>query len=213
MYNIFGDFMKRQANILEYVEKYKYKYGISYAKEGSNLVKRLYFVIKILLICLCIWIPIFDASLLFNAQGKDFAFSAINSNMYRVEFYTLMGCFVLLVAILILAKKSKYFLSAALLILPVAISCFKTCTQVGLGYKTSFYYGAVPAYAAILLIAVIMFILIRAEIKTKRIYDMLVEGLYKQYGTENGEKLNEDEWQEFLKKYNPKTVNTKEDKE
>ena len=33
--------MKKQANILEYVEKYKYKYGISYADENSNLVKKL----------------------------------------------------------------------------------------------------------------------------------------------------------------------------
>ena len=35
---------------------------------------------------------------------------------------------------------------------------------------------------------------------------MLVDGLYKQYGTENGEKLSEEDWQKFLKDYNPKKM-------
>ena len=33
--------MKKNANILEYVEKYKYKYGISYAVDGGKLVNTL----------------------------------------------------------------------------------------------------------------------------------------------------------------------------
>ncbi len=33
--------MKKNANILEYVEKYKYKYGIKYAVDGGKLVKTL----------------------------------------------------------------------------------------------------------------------------------------------------------------------------
>lgn len=205
--------MKREANILDYVEKYKYKYGISYADEKSNLVKRIYIFIKIFLIYLVAYILIFNTSLLFNSQKKDFSFSAINDSAYAKDYYILLGCFLFLIVTLICAKKNKLFTAAGLIILPVAVECLKDATRDGLNYMTSFYCGAIPAYVAVLLITALLFILIRAKIKTKRIYDMLLDGLYRQYGTENGEKLNEDEWQEFLKKYNPKTVNTKEDKE
>lgn len=206
MYNDFGDFMKKEANILDYVEKYKYKYGISYATEKSNIVKILYRFITLFLIFMIGFILIFNLSLLFRAQGKDFSFLAINNSAYVTDYYVLLGCLVLLVATLILSKKSKYFTAIGLAVLPVSVECFKAATQRDLTYMTTFYVGAIPAYFAVLLIAALIFILIRASLKTNRIYDMLVDGLYKQYGTKNGEKLTEDEWQEFLKSYNPKKL-------
>ena len=45
--------------------------------------------------------------------------------------------------------------------------------------------------------------LIRANIKTNKLYDTLIDGLYKQYGKKDGESLTEEQWDEFLTKYNP----------
>ena len=200
--------MKKNANILEYVEKYKYKYGISYADEKSTLVRRLCKFINFFTICMIIWTFLFCMSLLFKAQSEEFSLFAVNNDyfVYTSEYYTLLACFFLLIVTLILSKKSKYFLGLTVAILPVAISCFRTCTKVGLGYKSSYYIGSVPSYIIMLLVVALIFILIRARIKTNRIYDMLVDGLYKQYGTENGEKLSEEDWQKFLKDYNPKKM-------
>lgn len=198
--------MKKQANILEYVEKYKYKYGISYADENSSLVKKLYKFIKLFCAFMIGFIIIFNLSLLFSAQGEDFSFLAINNSAYATDFYVLLGCLALLVATLILSKKSKLFTAIGLVVLPVSVECFKAATATNLTYMTTFYVGAIPAYVAVLLIAALLFILIRAKIKTNRIYDMLLDGLYKQYGSKEGEKLSEDEWQEFLKQYNPKKM-------
>ncbi|MBR6502863.1 MAG: hypothetical protein IKT42_05415 [Clostridia bacterium] len=198
--------MKKQANILEYVEKYKYKYGISYADEKSNLVKKLHKFIKLFTIFMIGFILIFNLSLLFSAQGENFSFLAINNSAYATDFYVLLGCFLILFATLLLAKFNKLFLAIEIVVLPISVECFKAATESNLTYMTTFYVGAIPAYFAVLLIAALVFILIRAKVKTNRIYDMLVEGLYKQYGSKDGEKLSEEEWQEFLKQYNPKKM-------
>ena len=198
--------MKKQANILEYVEKYKYKYGISYADEKSNLVKKLYKFIKLFTIFMIGFIFVFNLSLLFRAQTENFSFLAINNSAYATDFYVLLGCLVILIATLLLAKFNKLFLAIGIVVLPISVECFKGATTSNLTYMTTFYVGAIPAYFAVLLIAALIFILIRVKIKTNRIYDMLVEGLYKQYGSKDGEKLTEAEWQEFLKQYNPKKI-------
>lgn len=197
--------MKKDANIMRYVEKYKYKYGISYADEKSNLVKRLYFFAKIVLIYMIGFIFVFNASLLFNSQKENFSFLHINASAYATDFYVLAACFVLLIAALILAKKNKLFISIGL-ILPVAVECFKPATQDGLNYMTAFYLGAIPAYVAVLLIAALVFIIIRAKLKTNGIYSMIIDILYKQYGTKDGEKLTEEQWQSFLKSYDSKST-------
>lgn len=202
--------MKKNANILDYVEKYKYKYGISYANEGGKLVKSLYRVIKCFLIYIIVCLPIVEASLLFNAQKvakttQDFSFFSIHKSPYTAEFYIMFICFVLLIALLVVAKKRKMLAAAALLILPVIVWCFAVCTenQNGFGYKATFYFIAIPAAVALLLVIALVIVLIRAKIKTDSIYNMIVEGLYKQYGVSDGEKLTEDEWIEFLSQYNP----------
>ena len=72
----------------------------------------------------------------------------------------------------------------------------------------SFYWRhAVPAVILFGLSVWIMIVLIRAKIKTNKLYDMLVEGLYKQYGKNDGETLTETEWDEFLTQYNPHKPN------
>ena len=204
--------MKKQANILEYVENYKYKYGISYADEKSELVRKLYKFIKLFTIFMIGFIFVFNLSLLFRAQTENFSFLAINNSAYVTDFYVLLGCLVLLITLLIFSKKSKLFTVIGLIVLPVAVECFKAATSSNLTYMTTFYVGAIPAYVAVLLIAALLFILLRAKVKANRIYDMLVDGLYKQYGSKDGEKLTEEQWQEFLKQYNPKKMFTDNDK-
>ncbi len=78
----------------------------------------------------------------------------------------------------------------------------------GAGYMASFYWRfAVPAALLIIFAAFLLIVLIRANVKTNKLYNTLVEALYKQYGTRDGEKLTDEQWNEFLTHYNPyKTV-------
>ena len=72
------------------------------------------------------------------------------------------------------------------------------------GYISKFYWcHFIPAVILVILAVWLIVILIRAKVKTNKIYNMLVEGLYAQYGKKDGEKLTEAEWEEFLSEYNP----------
>ena len=74
----------------------------------------------------------------------------------------------------------------------------------GIGYVAGFYWKyLVPAIVFVLFAAILLFVLIRANVKTTKLYNMLLDGLYRQYGKKDGEKLSEEEWQKFLNEYNP----------
>ena len=210
--------MERNANILKYVEKYKHKYGISYLDKNSSAVKKIVTAIKVFLIYIVIFLPIMEWSLLLNAQKvahttDNFSFASINKSTYAAEFYIILVSIFVLFALLFFIKKRKALSVIALLVLPIANVCFATCTENrnGFGYKPAFYFLTVPAVITSLLIIALLFILIRAHLKTKKLYDMIVSGLYKQYGNTDGVKMSDQEWEEFLSSYNPYQQITKDD--
>ncbi len=201
--------MKRNANILEYVEKYKYKYGISYAEEGGKLVKHLsaYTVI--------VWIySFFMLVLSILSFAMNFAAGALDYSYLSNVFFTTIACAVTMViaAAFFVCKKKIIGCVIAIITQPVIVLAYKPISVYGAGYLPSFYWKfLVPAILFIIFATWLICVLIRARVKNNNIYDMLVEGLYKQYGTRNGEKLNEDEWNEFLTNYNPHKQITQED--
>lgn len=194
--------MKKNANILEYVEKYKYKYGISYAQDGGRLVNTLS------VISYFVWIYTFFMTALYII-GMSFSLSVggADFNYIANSFITIcVGAGVMIVGAALYLCKQKIIGSALTIISqPFMVMAFYHATRNSAGeLNTSFYWRHAAPAAILLGLAVwILIVLIRANIKTNKLYNMLVDGLYKQYGKKDGESLTEEQWNEFLTKYNP----------
>ena len=193
--------MKKNANILEYVEKYKYKYGISYAQEGGKLVKGLSTITSI------VWVySFFILVLSILSFAMNFAAGALNYSDLSGVFITTIVCAVamMVAAALFVCKQKICACIVAIVTQPFIVLAYEPISVYGMGYLPSFYWKfAVPAALLVIVAAVLVFLLVRAKAKTNKLYDMIVEGLYKQYGTKDGEKLTDSEWDEFLTQYNP----------
>ncbi|MBQ8740650.1 MAG: hypothetical protein IJY79_03770 [Clostridia bacterium] len=193
--------MKKNANILEYVEKYKYKYGISYAVDGGKLVKTLGVLTGI------VWVYLFFMlALSILSFALNFSAGVLNYSDLSSVFITTIVCAVVMIAAaaLFVCKQKIAGCIVAIAVQPFIVLAYAPISVYGVGYLPSFYWKfAVPAALLILFAAVLLFVLIRARVKTNKLYSMLVEGLYKQYGTRDSEKLTDSEWDEFLTNYNP----------
>ena len=175
--------------------------GISYAVDGGKLVKTLSVITGI------IWIySFFILVLSILSFGLNFGAGALNYNDFSNVFITTIVYTVVMIiaAALFVCKQKIIGLAVAIITQPFIVLTYESISVYGLGYIASFYWKfLIPAILFILFAAFLLIVLIRAIIKTNKIYNMLVDGLYKQYGTRNGEKLTDDEWQEFLTNYNP----------
>lgn len=198
---IFGDNMKKNANILKYVEKYKYKYGISYAEDGGKLVKTLSVITGI------VWVySFFMLALSILSFAMNFAAGIANYTDLSGVFITTIICAVAMTvaAVLFVCKQKIIGLIVAIVTQPFIVLAYEPISVYGMGYVAGFYWKyAVPAIAFVLIAAVLLFVLIRAKVKTNKLYNMLVDGLYNQYGKKDGETLSEEQWDEFLTNYNP----------
>lgn len=197
-----GDKMKKNANVLEYVEKYKYKYGISYAEEGGKLVNTLS------VISYLVWIYAFFMTALFIlSTSLMFGIGSADFNYMANSFITISICTFLMIvgAVLYLCRKKIIGCALTLVSQPFIVIAYSHITRNSAGIiNFSFYWRhAVPAAILFCLALWIMIVLIRADVKTTKLYNMLLDGLYKQYGKKDGEKLSEEEWQKFLNEYNP----------
>ena len=107
-------------------------------------------------------------------------------------------------AILFICKQKIIGLAAAIITQPFIVLAYEPISVYGIGYVAGFYWKyLVPAIVFVLFAAILLFVLIRANVKTNKLYNMLVDGLYKQYGKKDGETLTEEQWNEFLTQYNP----------
>lgn len=202
LYNVLGDFMKKNANILEYVEKYKYKYGINYSTDGGRLVNTLSVISYI------VWIYIFCVTVLFLVStGLMLSVGHADFNYIANSFITICIGTALMIAgaVLYLCRQKIVGCAITFLSQPVMVIAYSHIARNSAGVLNSSFYWrhAVPGALLLCLAGWIAFVLIRANIKTNKLYNMLVTGLYKQYGKHDGEALSEDEWEEFLTKYNP----------
>ncbi len=193
--------MKKNANILEYVEKYKYKYGIKYAEEGGALVKHLSVYAGI------VWVYSFFILILsILSFAMNFAAGALDYSYLSNVFITTIVCAVVMIvaAAFFVCKQKIIGLIVAIAIQPFIVLTYMPISVYGAGFLPSFYWKfLVPALLFMVVAVFLLIVLIRARFKTNKLYNMLVDGLYKQYGTRDGEKLTDGEWQEFLTNYNP----------
>ncbi len=193
--------MKKNANILEYVEKYKYKYGIKYAEEGGKLVKTLEIMSAI------VWIySFFMLVLSILSFAMKFAAGIFEYSDFSNTFINTIICAIIMIAAAALFVCRQKITACAIAIVAqiLTVLIYAPISVYGIGYVASFYWRfLIPAALLIIFAAFLSVVLIRARVKTNRLYNTLVEGIYKQYGTKDGEKLTDEQWQEFLTSYNP----------
>lgn len=194
--------MTKNSNILEHVEKYKHKYGISYADEKGSLVKTLFIISSVVWIYSFFMTVLFLLSTFLKIKIGIASFNYIASSFVTV---CVCACIMIIGAILYLCRQKIVGCAVVCAVQPLVILAFSHITRNSAGeINLSFYWRhAVPAVILFCLTLWIMIVLIRAKIKTDKLYNMLLDGLYKQYGQKDGEKLTEEQWQDFLEGYNP----------
>lgn len=193
--------MKKNANILEYVEKYKEKYDIRYAQDGGKLVKTLSVLTSIVWVYSFFMLVLSILSFALNFKAGVFVYSEFSN-----VFITTIVCAVVMIAAatLFVCKQKIAGCIAVIAAQPFVVLAYAPISVYGIGYLPSFYWKfAVPAALLILFTIWLLAVLIRAKVKNNKLYNTLVDGLYKQYGTKDGEKLTDQEWENFLTNYNP----------
>ncbi len=193
--------MKKNENILNYVESYKKKYGIKYLDENSIKFKVLNNLMSIA------WIySFFFMAFSILSFSANFKHDVLNFSDFKKVYLTTIACAVVMVAAaaFYVCKRRIIGLIAVIVVQPFFVLTYKPMNVYGMGYKAKYYFSYLaPAIVVVLFAGILLFILIRAIVRDNRLYDQIISELYKQYGTKNGEKLSEEEWQEFLSNYDP----------
>lgn len=193
--------MKKSKNILDYVEKYKEKYGIKYINSNSPFIKRLGIAAAVVWCYSFLILMISVFSFIINFKSGILIWSKLSD----VFIATLCCAVVMVIAAVLFVTDKKISASLTAVVgQAVLVITYMPISPYGAGYSSSFYYKfAVPAILLILIAVIVCVFLIRAKLKTDKLYKYLIEGIYNQYGSKDGEKLSEKEWQEFLDAYNP----------
>ena len=196
--------MKKNENILKYIENYKKKYDINYFNENTTKFK----VLNVLTSISWIYSFFFMAFSILSFSA-NFKHGVLNFSDFKRVYISTIICSVVMViaAAFYVCKKRIIGLIAAVVTQPFVVLMYKPMNVYGMGYKARYYFSyLVPAILVVLFAGILLFCLIRAIIKNNRLYDQIIAELYKQHGTKNGEKLSEEEWQGFLNNYDPHKV-------
>ena len=199
--------MKKNVNILDYVEKYKYKYGISYLGENVKIIKWITALNILSVIYAFFWSLITILGTLIDLKsGESFTNGGKNS------FISIIFCAAIMLIVLILYCVKQNFIlkmveTISLIITQfVSIVAFWHVTDdvTGLHHITAFYWRhLIPSILVIIFSSLILGLVLSVRLKTNKLYNTIVDGLYKQYGKQDGETLTEAEWENFLTEYNP----------
>lgn len=193
--------MKKNENILKYLEDYKKKHDIKYSEEGSKVVKVFSIIAGVIWAYSFFWLALSTLSFWLN-----FSTGALQYNSFKKVFWITVACTVaMIVASVFFVIKQKIIASVIAVVSQIAVVItYKPLNVYGMGYRPKYYFSyLVPAVLLILAAICLCFVLIRAVIKNNQLYNKFVDDLYEQHGTRDGEKLEKQEWQDFLTNYNP----------
>lgn len=193
--------MKKNENILKYVENYKKKYDIKFAEDGGKLVKTLSIIASVIWIYSFFWLTLSTLSFWLN-----FSTGALAYGDFKKVFWVTVASAVVMIAAAALFVCNKKIIGSVIAVIPqiAIILTYKPINVYGMGYRPKYYFAyLIPALLLILAVVCLCFVLIRAIVKNNKLYGKIVDELYKQHGTRDGEKLDEQQWQEFLANYNP----------
>ena len=195
--------MKKYQGVLERVNKVEEKYGIHYAKPDGMLCKYLSFIAGAVWIYLLFMNLVYILGVCLNLKMGLADFSYIANS-----FITICICtFCMIVGAALFLCKPKIAGGAVIIAsLPMMIISYSHLMEDidGLwGYNYAFYWRhAVPASILAIMLIWLLCVLIRAKVKTDRLYNKIVADLYTQYHTKDGTELDDAQWEEFLNNFN-----------
>lgn len=189
--------------ILAKVHETEKKNGITYIRTEDTyykVVKFIYFIAEIWMFFMNLF---FVLGFWARYTGTESMGEALKSMI------TVSVCTLCIIAGCILNTKKLYisgwvlnFIPACFLI-PVFASFMKD--ELGfLGFVASFYWRhLVPIVLLVIAITILTFIAMREKHQIEQLYKKVVENLFAEFGTKDDHKLTEQEWEEFLKNYDP----------
>ncbi len=195
--------MKKYAGILQRVSRLEEKYGIHYAKPEGMLCKYLTFISGAAWIYILFMNLVYILGVCLNLKMGLADFSYIANS-----FITICICTggMIVGAALFLCKQKIIGSAVTIVSLPMMIISYSHLMVDidGLwGYNYSFYWRhAAPAAILAVILIWLLVVLIRAKIKTDKLYNKVVNDLYAQYRTKDGAQLDDAQWEEFLKNFN-----------
>ena len=197
--------MKKLEGVLKKVRETEYKKGIVYENSDGNLCKTL----NIFYILAGAFALLMN---LFFLISYIFVYIDKNDNIYKVISVSVLSIF--LIAGFILGKTKLIYTPFALNILSACgliVIFAKECEKVAFReYSSVFYWRHLIPLLIVLITSVWIFIIkLRAKIKTNRLYKKVESDIYKEFCSQNAE-FTEEEWQEFIKNYDPDKIKNEE---
>ncbi len=196
--------MKKYSGVLKKLREVEEKRGISYARTDGKLYKG----IKIVHIIAAVWALIMN-SLFMISIWLNFAGTEKMAQLSNLMI-TVAVCSVLLLAGLILNCLKINIIGAVLSVVDGVILILTFGRQLEdvlgfWGFKPVFYWRhLIPLLLVIITAVWLAVIALREKIKTDKLYKKVLAGLYDNFRhKEDITEVGDEEWEEFLKNYNP----------
>ena len=194
--------MKMQESVLRRVRAVEEKNGIKYAKTEGKLYKTLR-VIYIILFAYTMAINLFFVAGTALVYGKTDNFINVQNTVVSV-----CVCTAVLIAGFVLSF-FRFKLAAGIisiipeiLLISVFGSAMKDITGF-MGYTVSFFWRHfIPLVLLVIIMTATTVIALRARIKTEKQYKKVMDNLYNIY-KQSGTDITDEQWEEFLKYYDP----------
>ncbi len=201
--------MKKYESIMKRVREVEEKHGIKYARPDGKLYKGLKISYTLVFIYTLFINLMFIAGMLLVHSGNDSMASVKN---YVINAAVCSGVLIIAFIFMCIKKLRVVGLIASIVPLPFMAIFFGVALKDDLGFlgfKLSYYWRHLgPAVIMFIFIAVMLIIALRAAYKTNKRYKHIVNNLYATYHSDlegEGENaLTEEQWEEFLKNYDPR---------
>ncbi len=208
--------MERYNGVLKRVRTLEEKKGIKYAKKDGSL----YNTLNVLSILAAIWGVLMN--LIFSlARYSDFSGTKVMVDV-KGQIITVIVCTVIIIATILLnklkfLKRFKIFSEVPCHIISASLNLITSLwlillfadlsrDELGfLGVKTFFYFRHLVPLALMSIFLIWMALLVlRAEIKTNKMYNKVLDNLYETYRKDNEDAdISDEKWDEYLKNYDP----------
>ncbi len=209
--------MKYIKNIVDRVEASEKRAAIIYAKTDGKLYKWLkwFYVISVCFTALmgffyCLS-RYFKISELDRLNIKIDSFNDINN--VKQSIITVLVCSVIWLICAVTIKWKQEIVSLLLLISSGIVACSsligasKNTAEFNVGINTAFWWRHfVPLMLSLLFIVWMLYIKIRQQYRLKIAYNNMTNRIYETYRSED---ISEEEWEEFLKNYDPRAEEEK----
>lgn len=209
--------MKYISNISDRVVAAEKRAAVIYAKTDGKLykwLKILYVIAMVISIVMSLFYIGGRASHLYEIEKLGLnILSTTDINAVKTSLITVGICAVIWVISALLIKFKGEIISAVLTVAAGIVSCASLISasrgtaQFNEGINDNFWYRHfIPLFIAVFFIVWMVIVKLRQEFKFRRAYTNMVNRIYQQFHSED---LSEDEWEDFLKTYDPRAEEEK----